>query len=198
MKLCSFPTHHSLNPLYKSPTTPKALMPLRQRRTHRVDTAADLSEITPEIATSDCTVWWPLLRAPPSNALTDNEEAIWNAGRFAPASIRFEFAAPVRCTRIELLPCMSPETGPVLHEIRTASDVYRYAGRATDRQWISAELNGQKVKTIEVVTLQSPSWVAWRRVRFWIQGKKAEQEEEPYPSPHTTAHTARPTPHSWP
>ena len=66
---------------------------------------------------------------------------------------------------------MSPETGPVLHEIRTASDVYRYAGRATDRQWISAELNGQKVKTIEVVTLQSPSWVAWRRVRFWIQRK---------------------------
>jgi len=41
--------------------------------------------------------------------------------------------------------------------------VYRYAGRATDRQWISAELNpdGQRVKVIEVV--ESPSWVAWRR-----------------------------------
>ncbi len=144
-------------------------MPLRQRRPpQQKTTPTEETEITPAEATSDSSRWWPL-HTPPSNALTDDEEAIWNAGQFAPASIRFEFATPVRCTRIELLPCMSPESGAVVHEIRAGSDVYRYSGRATDRRWIHAELNpdGQRVKAIEVTTLQSPSWVAWRRVRFW-------------------------------
>jgi hypothetical protein len=66
---------------------------------------------------------------------------------------------------------MVPTSGAVVHEIRMGSDVYRYSGRATDRRWIHAELSpgGQRVKAIEIVTLESPSWVAWRRVRFWTR-----------------------------
>lgn len=156
------------NRINKPTTSPPPM--LRQRRRQQPERPVKEVEIFPSEATSSCTTWWAWpLHAPPSNALTDNEEEIWNAGQFAPAGIRFEFAAPVRCTRIDLLPCMSPEAGTVVHEIRAGSDVYRYAGRATDRRWINADMNpdGQRVKSIEIVTLESPSWVAWRRVRFW-------------------------------
>ncbi len=141
---------------------------LRQRRQPRP--ALEEKELFPASATSPSegimSFWSP---HPPTNALTENEDEIWNAGQFAPASIRFEFDTHIRCTRIDLLPCMEPKSGNVVHEIRTGSDVYRFSGRATDHRWIQAELNpdGQRARTIEIHTLESPSWVAWRRVRFW-------------------------------
>ena len=104
---------------------------------------------------------------PTSNTLSNNENEVWNSGRFAPACIRYEFETSVRCTRVELLPCMSPESGDVIHEIRAGSDVFRFSGRAVDRTWINAEIKAERVKSIEIHTLKSPSWVAWRRVRFW-------------------------------
>ena len=141
---------------------------LRQRRPQQPLRAE--MELFPCEAAPMCTKWWRWpLHSPASNVLTGDEDEIWNAGQFAPAGIRFKFAAPVRCTRIELLPCMSPETGNVVHEIRMGSNVCQYSGRASDRRWIYAELNpdGQEVKTIEIKILESPSYVAWRRVRFW-------------------------------
>ena len=141
---------------------------LRQRRQPRP--ALEEKELFPASATSSSDgmmSWWsPHI---PNNALTENEDEIWNAGQFAPASIRFEFDTHIRCTRIDLLPCMEPKSGHVVHEIRAGSDVFRFSGRATDRRWIQAELSpeGQRAKTIEIHTLESPSWVAWRQVRFW-------------------------------
>lgn len=158
--------HYSL---YKHPLSNHATMLLRQRRQLLQQRAAEETEIFPSTATSPAEVWW----WPPSkatNALTENEEQIWNHGGYAPAYIRFEFDVPFRCARIDLLPRMVPKSGTVVHEIRVgASEVYRFSGRASDRDWIHADLNpdGQRIKVVEIHTIESPSWVAWRRVRFW-------------------------------
>lgn len=119
-------------------------------------------------SSSDVFWWWPS-SSPPSNVLTANEDEIWNAGRFAPASIRFTFDMPFTCKRIELLPCMVPTTGTVVHEFRTASNLTQIRLEATDRQWIRVDFpgDGWRFKTIDIVTLESPSWVAWRRIHFW-------------------------------
>ena len=136
-------------------------------RKHRTPQEA---EIFPTTVSASTDGWW-WARTSASNTLNADDDKIWNAGKYAPASIRFDFDAPVRCTRISLLPCMSPESGHVRHEIRVGTDVYKFSGRATDRQWIHADINadGQRVKFIQINTLTSPSWVAWRRVRFWTQ-----------------------------
>ena len=143
---------------------------LRMRRQPQETT--EEVEVFPSGATSDAFWWWPW-QTLPSNATTANEDEVWNSGRFAPASICFTFDAPFRCTRIELLPCMEPKTGSVVHEIRTGSDVFNYSGSATDNVWIKAAFGGDglRVKSVEILTLQSPSWVAWRRVRFWTKVK---------------------------
>jgi hypothetical protein len=140
---------------------------LRMRRQPQ-ETAAEEVEVFPSGVTSETFWWWPW-QTLPSNATTTDEDEVWNSGRFPPASISFTFNAPFRCTRIELLPRMDPKTGTVVHEIRTGSDVFNYRGCATDNEWIKAAFGGDglRVKSVEILTLQSPSWVAWRRVRFW-------------------------------
>ena len=150
--------------LQKPQPHPSSTM-LRQRRQQQQDE----TELVPLSATSSSDSMWMWTSTPASNALTSNDDEIWNAGRFPPAHIRFEFDSAVQCTRIDLLPCMKPATGAVVHEIHTGSDVYRFSGQATDHRWIRVELNpnGQRVKAIEIHTLESSSWVAWRRVRFW-------------------------------
>jgi hypothetical protein len=120
-------------------------------------------EIFPVSSSTDD--WWR--QGQTSNTLSTDENEVWNSGRFAPVCIRFEFEKSVRCTRVELLPCMSPESGTVIHEIRAGSDVFRFSGRAVDSKWINAEINAERIKSIDIQTLKSPSWVAWRRVRFW-------------------------------
>jgi hypothetical protein len=119
-------------------------------------------------STSDSFWWWPTF-TPASNTLTTNEKEIWNAGRYAPASIMFSFDTPFVCSRIDLLPCMEPKTGQVVHECYIANFVSVLKVVANDNEWIYTEIKteDQKTKTIEIRTIESPSWVAWRRARFW-------------------------------
>jgi hypothetical protein len=140
-------------------------MTLRQRRPQTTTE----TEVFPSSASSDASSWWWPAASPASNALTADENEIWNAGRFAPASIRFTFDAPFTCKRIELLPCMVPRKGPVVHAFRTASFATQIRLDAADRQWIAVDFSGDGLhfRTIEIATLESPSWVAWRCVRFW-------------------------------
>lgn len=142
-------------------------MSLRHR--HRSSETPE-AEVLPCSSTSesDAFWWWPP-SCPAANALTANEDEIWNAGRFAPAGIRFAFDAPFRCSRIELLPCMVPAKGAVVHEFRSGGGVYQIRTEATDRRWIRVEFEGggMEIEKLDIVTLASPSWVAWRRVRFW-------------------------------
>jgi hypothetical protein len=144
---------------------------LRQRKQLQQQRADEI-EIFPSKATSPSDTWWWLY--PASNALTENEEQIWNAGRFAPAFIRFEFAVPFNCTRIELLPCMVPASGSVTYKIHMGNaEVHNFTENSVDGKWMNVDLTqtGMRAKVIEVHTLDSPSWVAWRRVRFWANVK---------------------------
>jgi hypothetical protein len=135
---------------------------LRQRRTPRP------TEIFPSKVSSSSDGWW-WAKSNPLNSLSTDEEKVWNAGRYAPAYIRFDFDKPVQCTQIDLLPCMQPESGAVKHEMHIGPNFkYKFAGHARDRCWIHAELtNRPLVKFVQIHTLESPSFVAWRRVRFW-------------------------------
>lgn len=142
---------------------------LRQRKQQQQQRADEI-EIFPTAATSPTDIWW--WWHPAANALTENEDQIWNAGRFAPAFIRFEFAVPFKCTRIELLPRMVPASGSVTYKIHIGNaEAYNFTENSADRKWIDVHLTqtGMRAKVIEVHTLDSPSWVAWRRVRFWAQ-----------------------------
>jgi hypothetical protein len=137
---------------------------LRKRRT-----SPPYTEIFPAKVSSSTDGWW-WAKTDPCNVLSTDEEKVWNAGKFAPAFIHFEFNPPVRCTRIALLPCMSPKSGSARHEICVGSRSQTFFLNAADRKWILVDVtNKEPVKCIRIQTLESPSFVAWRRVQFWTE-----------------------------
>ena len=67
---------------------------------------------------------------------------------------------------------MEPKSGRVLHQLVVDSTPRNFEFTATDRKWIRMDLanqTGERVKSIRIHTLETPSFVAWRRVRFWAR-----------------------------
>ncbi len=141
---------------------------LRKRRV----SLAPYTEVVPTAVSSSTDGWW-WSRTDPCNVLSPDEEKVWNAGKFAPAFIHFEFNPPIQCARIALLPCMSPKSGSVRHEIAIGSSKPQTLHlNMADRKLLMLEIeHTNPVKCIRIHTLESPSFVAWRRVQFWTQQK---------------------------
>ena len=132
-------------------------------------------------ATSDTRLMWPFTLFHASNVLLQSDFYWWNAGTFAPATLRLEIGGtPARLTRIALQTEMEPATARVRHEIRVG--LSREAMRTVNwfeevvasKDWIVLSLfedddghRRRRVRFIEVVTHTSPSYVAWRRIRVW-------------------------------
>ena len=132
-------------------------------------------------ATSRSHYLWPFPLFQASNVLESNDSYYWNAGGFAPATIRIDIGstAAYYVTRIVLEAVMVPAMGKVRHEIRlgltqdTVHSVFWYTGVTVDGECLQIQLvKGlddlrRRSKILEVVTHESPSWVAWRRIRVW-------------------------------
>jgi hypothetical protein len=167
-------------------------MQCRRRTTHKLTNSrvenTDSSkchrdeEIPPTMltATSKSHYLWPLSLFEASNVLEPSEYYYWNAGRFAPATLRIDIAnTAVYVTRIELEAVMVPAMGKVRHEIRlgrtqdTMHTAYWFTGVTIDGECVQIQLvNGtddlrSRSNILEIITHESPSWIAWRRIRVW-------------------------------
>jgi len=123
-------------------------------------------EIKSLTAWSESRMMWPLVRFDACNVLEEGD-SIWNSGKFAPASIRLKFTGGMqRVTRVELQAEMSPLRAVVHHEIRAADVVVCVKGPVAHGAWIHVDLNCD-TQLIEIVTIASPSFVAWKRIRVF-------------------------------
>lgn len=140
-------------------------------------------EIPPSIltATSKSHYLWPFSFFQASNVLEPNDY-YWNAGGFSPATIHIDIGgggAAAYITRIVLEAVMVPVMGKVRHEVRlgltpdTMHTVYWYTGVTVDGECLTIQLVNstddlrRRSKILEIITHESPSWVAWRRIRVW-------------------------------
>jgi hypothetical protein len=142
--------------------------------------ADEEEEINPsELAASSPTYYlWPFPLFHPCNVLSKTD-CHWNSGSYAPAFILLDLGTePICITRIELLTEMLPATGRVQHQIRigltpdTLHNVCVYSGVVNHSEWIQIQLGmhgytRRRSRYIEIRTHESPSWVAWRRIRVW-------------------------------
>ncbi len=96
--------------------------------------------------------------------------SIWNAGRFAPASVTVDLGATVDIDAFVLVPEMTPN-GSVTHRIEVSDDGVAFA----PSQRIEAPMqSGEPVdlrlpervhaRFVRFATDASPSWVAWREI----------------------------------
>ena len=152
---------------------------MRQRRERKPPERK--TEVAPEniwavTASSDYT--WPAAWiACPSNVLDADESTMWNARAYAPAWIRFDLGPSAPCVvQLELLPSMDPESGETEHQIRMGmcpsgmGTVLTLKGNSKNREAITCRLpQGRRTRFVEVLTTRSASWVAWIRIRLWVE-----------------------------
>lgn len=118
-------------------------------------------------------------QASAGNALDGTVASAWNSGKFPSAGqpqwIRLEFPREIGISEIRLTPLQDPSCAVTTHEIwggRDAGNMTRLAVRTdntcdntafiVDRLWRNNDL-----KVIEVRTLASSSWVAWRDIQIY-------------------------------
>lgn len=143
-------------------------------------------------ASSDTRLLWPLALFHAAHVLDRSDTCWWNSGVFPPATLRLQLhGAPALLTRMMLQTEMLPTAMTrVRHEIRVglSPDAMRSAGWfegvVSTKEWIEIPLDCEvqlidgdnpdtpehqrrRARFIEIVTHESPSYVAWRRVRIW-------------------------------
>lgn len=113
------------------------------------------------------------------NAFDDRSDTAWNAGGFSTATqkqwIRAELPRAAGVAEIRLTPLQTPTCATTTHEIwggATAAGLTRIAeftGNTCDgATFVLGDFwRNNDLKVIEVRTISSPSWVAWREIQFY-------------------------------
>ena len=99
-----------------------------------------------------------------AHRVLEPDDGCWNSGGFAPAWIRLDAGAGVEFTGVLLLPELSLDS--VIHLKLRVDDrlVCEWRGMAHSGRWLRIDFHGRG-RVLEVLTLESASWVAWRRIR---------------------------------
>jgi hypothetical protein len=92
----------------------------------------------------------------------------WNAGRYAPVTLRLELDAPA--AGLEICPDMEPESGQVsLASVIVDEDTGQrcaHIGQWHDAEWVSFALPTTGTQCLLIEFVSSPSWIAVRAMRF--------------------------------
>jgi hypothetical protein len=94
------------------------------------------------------------------------QKARWNAGRYAPVTLRLELDAPAAV--MELCPNMKPTSGRVALVVVDEASGERVAHMSewTDARWTTIDLPTPQTQRLRLEFTSSPSWIAVRALRF--------------------------------
>jgi hypothetical protein len=143
---------------------------LRKKNKDVDDAVVEIKSLT---AWSESQLMWPLAQYHMCNVL-DDADTIWNSGRYAPASIRIRLTdGPQHVTSVKLQVEMSPIRASVHHQISVGPtvDSMRIVGcikcSVSHGDWLKVAVNQNDVQFIEIKTVSSPSYVAWKRIKVY-------------------------------
>lgn len=127
--------------------------------------------LTPMAFSSPITASAELFESPASNAIDGNMETIWNSGQNAEQWVMLNLGSPQNINAIRLHVAQYP-AGQTVHQIWVGTDpnnlalAHEFNGFTNDSDILefipSSPLTG--IQFIKIVTIQSPSWVAWREI----------------------------------
>ncbi len=111
--------------------------------------------------------------SPASNAIDGNLETVWNSGAEPEQWIQIDLGNPTTVSAIRLHVAQSPE-GETTHQVWLGADannltlIHEFRGPTNDSGILEFILPSPitNVQFIKIVTIQSPSWVAWREIEI--------------------------------
>jgi hypothetical protein len=95
----------------------------------------------------------------------------WNSGSVAPGWIQVDLGQPVTISRVRLYTAQNP-AGPTSHQVLggltpdSLAPLGSLDGDTADAQWLEVQVKGQ-VRYLRVLTIKSPSWVAWGEIEVY-------------------------------
>ena len=109
--------------------------------------------------------------SPPANAIDGNPETIWNAGAHPEQWIHIDLGKLTTVSTIRLVISQHP-AGETDHQVWGGADVasltllHEFKGLTQDLDTLEFKPSAPQtdIRYIKVVTIQSPSWVAWREI----------------------------------
>jgi hypothetical protein len=139
----------------------------------RPDPCIVANSFSPDLAMgSKATASASLAGSSPELAIDGLLSTVWNSGAFAPQWIEIDLAAPSTIGGLKLVVGQSP-SGPTVHDVYVQSKgspqpqlVTEFSGATHDQQvltWTPTQPLAD-VTSVRVVTVTSPSWVAWREI----------------------------------
>jgi hypothetical protein len=95
----------------------------------------------------------------------------WNSGGSAPGWIQLDLGQSTTITKVRLLTAQNP-AGPTSHQILggltpdSLTPIGTLDGDTADSQWLELQAKDQ-VRYLKIVTVKSPSWVAWGEIEVY-------------------------------
>jgi len=93
------------------------------------------------------------------------------SGGSAPAWVQLDLGQPTTITKVRLYTAQTP-AGPTSHQILgglmpdSLAPLGVLDGNTADAQWLELQVKRQ-VRYLKIVTLKSPSWVAWGEIEVY-------------------------------
>jgi hypothetical protein len=100
-----------------------------------------------------------------------NLQKPWMSGGSAPAWVQLDLGQPTTITKVRLYTAQTP-AGPTSHQILgglmpdSLAPLGVLDGNTADAQWLELQVKRQ-VRYLKIVTLKSPSWVAWGEIEVY-------------------------------
>jgi len=108
----------------------------------------------------------------PNLAFDGDVATAWSAGGSAPSWIQLDLGQPVAISKVRLNVLQTPP-GSTTHEISggatpdSLTPIGTLDGNTTDGQLLELDQSANNVRYVKIVTIKSPSWVAWREIEIY-------------------------------
>jgi hypothetical protein len=108
----------------------------------------------------------------PALVSDDNPETGWNAGGVAPQWIQLDLGEAINISTVLLNADQYP-AGATTHEIYGGATPENMKllgtlnGETKAKEWIEFKTTATGIRYLKVVTLKSPSWVAWHEIEVY-------------------------------
>jgi hypothetical protein len=127
---------------------------------------------TPKLTPKEVTASKSLVGSEPSHAIDGDVATNWGAGGPVPQWIQLDLGEPTTVSKVLLLVVQLPP-GPTKHQVfgGPSPDNLKLlgtaAGNTQEGEWLEVSIGPTEVRYLKVLTVDSPSWVAWGEIEIY-------------------------------
>jgi hypothetical protein len=107
-----------------------------------------------------------------TNATDGDLKTQWSSGGPAPQWVQFDVGSDTSVSKVRLNVSQTP-AGETVHEVYGGATpdqmklLGKLEGGTQDNQWLELNFPASNFRYLKIVTVKSPSWIAWREIEIY-------------------------------